>query len=274
MNARYFAMVISGLAVLTQAALFDAEAMAGEIQQPVNRRGAAGKAENARPASVPSIPAVQAKAVQTEAAIQIKNLRLGMSVQEFAKEFPQVHLQQAAQNTERWAQADIYAEPGGLLGNCLGEALKKPCASLAIVDGGAYMHGEFFFVDNKLSLAAIVLDIDDDLDVTAKRFHGLVDELSKRMKAQAEIVKQSQESLYAETPDATLRVVEWVNSSTKDRMVVKEDYYYSDPDGHTLDIRMVSGDYENIKRDRKARLEQLRNEAKANKEAPRKMPSR
>lgn len=274
MIARNVAVVVSGLAVLIQAMLFNAEAIAGETQQPANKQGAVGKTGHAGPASVPAKQTMQTKAVQTAAAIQIRNLRLGMSTQEFAKEYPQVHLQQAAQHTERWAQADAYADPGSLLGNCLGDALKKPCASLAIVSGGAYMKGEFFFVDNRLSMAAIVVDIDDDLDVTAKKYLGLVDELSKSLDAKAEIVKQSQESLYEETPDASLRVAEWVNSSTKDRLTVKEDYYFADPDGHTLEVLMVAGGYENVTRDRKARLEKLRNEEKAKKEALGKLPPR
>lgn len=278
MIARNVAVVISGLAVLTQAMLFNAEAIAGETQQPAkaqhpaNKHGAAGKTGHAGPASAPAKQTLQAKAVQTTAAIQIRNLRLGMSTQEFVKEYPQLHVQQAAQNTERWTQADAYADPGSLLGNCLGDALKKPCASLAIVSGGAYMQGEFFFVDNRLSMAAIVVDIDDDLDVTAKKYLGLIDELSKSLNAKAEIVKQSQESLYEETPDASLRVAEWVNTSTKDRLTVKEDYYFADPDGHTLEVLMVAGSYENATRDRKVRLEQLRNEEKAKKEALRKQP--
>lgn len=285
MIARNVAAVISGLAVLIQAMLFNAAAVAGEMPQQAGKQSAAGKAENTAgraektsPAIEPSkqvaqAKAVQAKPVQTEVAIQIKNLRLGMSTQEFAKEFPQVHLQQATQNTERWMQADIYADPGSLMGNCLAEALKKPCASLAIV-GGAFMHGEFFFVDNQLSRASIILDIDDDLDVTSKKFYGLLDELSRKLNAKAEIAQQAQESLYAETPDATLRVVEWVNSSTKDKLVVKEDYYYSDPDGHTLDIEMVSGSYEIIMQGRKSRLEQLRKEEKLKKEAREKLSSK
>lgn len=290
MKFKGIASVMAGLLISTSATsvmAFDFGKVAGEVQKamsqqsttpqeannqaakpgstvrPLPAKGVVNQNEQAKQAQ--SQPAEATEPVRTEAIFQIKNIKLGMTVQELVKAYPQIQFEKTVSNTDAWVQADMFSQPDRLLGNCLGKYKGNSCVPLTVL-GTEFIRGVFIFMDNKLSLATLLLDSEG----APTAFNELVDGLSERLNAKAAISKQKKESPYLNSPDTTLEKAEWTNPSSNNMLVVKSDAFYTKPNNHTLFIQMVSGNYEAIKQERATKIEQLRNEVASRNEKLRK----
>lgn len=174
--------------------------------------------------------------VETAALLEIKGIKIGMSLKEFLAIFPQVKVVNTVLNTADWVHGDAYVLLPDNTTSC-----DKNCKGLTLI--GKVSHASItYFLNGKVAYVEILFGRNG---VNGDYFY---DEIRTALQEKFKAESKSKDTNITENygRKVSMRVAGWKNSSTKDSLELQDNDNFTFSNGrndeHVL-IRMKSETY-------------------------------
>lgn len=181
--------------------------------------------------------------VETAAPLEIKGIKIGMSLKEFLAIFPQVKVANTVQNTANWVNGDAYVLiPDNSTTNC-----DKNCKGLTLI-GKESFASIMYFLNGKIAYVEILFPRNGVEDPYTTIFY---DEILAALEEKLKTKSKSKDTNITEKygRKVSMRVAGWKNRSTKDSLELQDNNNFTFSNGRKdeyLLIRMKSETYTDV----------------------------
>lgn len=178
--------------------------------------------------------------VETSAPLEIKGIRIGMSLKEFLAVFPQVKVTNTVPNTVDWVNGDAYV----LFNNNSASKCDKNCNGVTLI-GKQSFASIMYFLKDKLAYVEIMFPRNGVKDPYGTLFYDeILPALEEKFKAKGKSKDTNITEKFGRK--VFMRVAGWKNTLTKDSLELQDNDHFTFSNGQDdeyLLIKMKSETY-------------------------------